>query len=217
MQSNQFLTHTIHISIFHRGVTAEAIISNFFTANFQTSATSAVSQSLSSGISSVLLLNSSYEPLKVISWQKAVTLFFTGKVEVVSEYTHPIRSVSIVVQAPSVVRLLRYARIGRRTPPLSRTNVLARDNFQCQYCLKHMNAKEATMDHVIPRSQGGKTTWNNIVAACGYCNRKKGGDTPDEAKMKLLKKPVQPDWLPVINMRFQGQVPTAWVDYLFGE
>jgi 5-methylcytosine-specific restriction endonuclease McrA len=165
---------------------------------------------------SVLLLNSSFEPLRVISWQKAVTMCFLGKVEVIEEYhDKEIRSVSIVIKAPAVVRLLQYVRLGKRTPPLCRTNILARDDFRCQYCKKDLTAKDATLDHVVPRTQGGKTTWENIVCACSACNRKKGGRTPAEARMTLLKKPVKPDWLPVLNFRLHGRVPRSWHLFLF--
>lgn len=163
---------------------------------------------------SVLLLNASFEPLKVISWQRAVSLFFLGKVEVVEEYEHHIRSVTFAIKAPAVVRLLRYARIGRKTPPLCRANILARDNFECQYCGVELSAKDATLDHVIPRSQGGTTTWVNIVTSCSSCNRRKGGRTPKEARMLLRNIPIQPDWLPVLNMRFHGRVPEVWYTFL---
>lgn len=165
----------------------------------------------------VLLLNASFEPLKVISWQRAVSLFFLGKVEVVEEYEHDIRSVTFAIKAPAVVRLLQFARIGRKTPPLSRTNILARDNFKCQYCSVELSSREATLDHVIPRSQGGKTTWQNLVCCCSACNRKKGGRTPKEARMRLNKTPVQPDWLPVLNIRFHGRIPEAWFNFLTGQ
>jgi 5-methylcytosine-specific restriction endonuclease McrA len=165
-------------------------------------------------LQTVLLLNASYEPLKVITWQRAVTMFFLGKVEVVEEYDHQIHSVSLVIKAPAVVRLLQFVNSGRRSPPLSRTNILARDNFQCQYCSKELAVKEATLDHVLPRSQGGKTSWENIVCACGACNRKKGGRTPKEARMKLLKMPVRPDWLPVLTIRLNGKIPLSWQLFL---
>ena len=165
----------------------------------------------------VLLLNASYEPLRVISWQRAVTMFFLGKVEVVEEYDHQIHSVSLVIRAPAVVRLLQFVSSGRRAPPLSRANVLARDNFQCLYCSRELSTKEATLDHVVPRSQGGKTTWDNIVCACGACNRRKGGRTPKEARMKLLKTPIRPDWLPVLTIRLNGKVPLSWQLFLAQE
>lgn len=162
----------------------------------------------------VLLLNQSFEPLRVISWQKAVTMFFLGKVEVVEEYDHNIRSVSLVVKAPAVVRLLRYARVGMRKPPLSRTNVLARDNFSCQYCGDDVTSREATLDHVIPRSQGGTTSWENIVCCCKSCNRQKGGQTPKQSGMPLKGIPRQPEWLPVLRFKLHGNIPNSWQDFL---
>jgi 5-methylcytosine-specific restriction endonuclease McrA len=162
----------------------------------------------------VLLLNSSYEPLKIISWQRAVTMLFMGKIEVIDEYDHNVRSVSLVIKLPAVVRLLRYVNIGRKAPPLCRTNILARDEFKCQYCEKVLNSKEATLDHVVPRSQGGRTTWENVVCCCTHCNRKKGGRTPKEARMALLSKPARPDWLPVLNLRLHGKVPLSWKLFL---
>jgi len=162
----------------------------------------------------VLLLNTSLEPLKVISWQRAVSMFFLGKVEILEEYDHNIRSVSIVIKAPAVVRLLNFVKIGRKSPPLCRSNILARDNFQCQYCAKDLAPRDSTLDHVIPRSQGGKTTWLNIVCCCSSCNRKKGGRTPQEARMMLLKKPIKPDWLPVLNIKFHGKIPLSWYNFL---
>lgn len=163
---------------------------------------------------SVLLLNTSFEPLKVISWQRAVSMFFMGKVEVVEEYDDQIRSVSLIIRAPSVVRLLKFVKIGRKSPPLCRANILARDDFRCQYCARDLTAREATLDHVVPRSQKGRTTWENIVCCCSSCNRKKGGRTPAQARMTLLKKPVKPDWLPVLNMKFHGKIPLAWKNFL---
>jgi 5-methylcytosine-specific restriction endonuclease McrA len=159
---------------------------------------------------SVLLLNSSYEPLKIITWQRAVTLFFDGKVEVVEEYDHQIRSVSLVIKAPAVVRLLRFAKFGRQSPPFSRLNVFARDRFECQYCGKSLSVYTATVDHVLPRSRGGTTSWLNVVSSCSPCNRKKGWLTPDEAGMKLRGQPTKPQWLPVLLLRSHEKIPQPW-------
>lgn len=159
---------------------------------------------------STLLLNASFQPLKVISWQRAVTLLFLGKAEVVDVYDNEIRSVSIVIKMPAVVRLLRYVRLTKQRPPLTRLNLLARDGFHCQYCGRELSYSEATIDHVKPRSQGGLTTWENVVTACPPCNRHKGGKTPQQARMALLRDPFEPEWLPVITLKFRRHVPKSW-------
>ncbi|MBX7139319.1 MAG: HNH endonuclease [Oligoflexia bacterium] len=141
-------------------------------------------------------------------------MLFMGKVEIVEEYDRELRSISLVIKAPAVVRLLRFIKLGRKSPPLCRSNILARDSFQCQYCEKILSSREATLDHVLPRSQGGKTTWENIVCSCAGCNRKKGGRTPEQAGMRLMTKPARPDWLPVLNLRFNGNVPQSWQTFL---
>lgn len=161
-----------------------------------------------------LLLNASFEPIRVISWQRAITLFFLGKVEVVEEYDREVRSVSVTIKMPAVVRLLQYVQLGRRRPPLSRINVLARDEFHCQYCNHFLSRRDATLDHVIPRSQGGTTSWENVVTACHECNRKKGGRTPKQAGMHLVKLPLQPEWLPILSMKFHTSLPQAWLIFL---
>lgn len=152
--------------------------------------------------------------MRVISWQRAISLFFLGKVEVVEEYDREIRSVSVAIKMPAVVRLFRYVKLGKRRPPLNRTNILARDRFACQYCGSHLGAREATLDHVLPRSQGGTTCWENVVTACANCNRKKGGRTPKQANMRLLSHPIQPDWLPVLSVKFSARLPEAWLVFL---
>ncbi len=161
-----------------------------------------------------LLLNSSFEPIKVISWEKAVTLFFLNKVEIVDVYERDVRSVTVAIKMPAVVRLLRYVKFHKKRPPLTRINLLARDQFQCQYCGEVLSYGEQTIDHVVPRSQGGTTHWENVVSACNGCNRKKGGQTPLQARMNLLAEPHEPDWLPVLTMRFKRNIPKPWISFL---
>lgn len=161
-----------------------------------------------------LLLNASYEPIKIISWQRAVCLSFLGKVEVIEEYDHEVHSVSIAIRMPAVVRLLRYVHLGTRRPPLTKLNMLARDSFNCQYCARSLNYQDATMDHILPRSRGGLTLWTNVVASCHSCNRKKGGRTPQEASMPLLSTPHQPEWLPVLSVRLNSHLPKSWRSFL---
>ena len=165
-------------------------------------------------MATTLLLNASYEPIKVITWERAVTLFFLGKVEVVDTYEYNIRSVSLAIKAPAVVRLLRYVSMGRKRPPLSKLNLLARDEYKCQYCNTILSRQNSTVDHVIPKSQGGRTNWENCVTCCHHCNRKKGGNTPEQAKMRLSRPAEQPDWLPVLSVRFHSNLPTAWLVFL---
>ena len=163
-----------------------------------------------------LLLNQGFEPIKVISWQRAITLLFLGKVEVLEEYTNELHSVSLVIKIPAVVRLLRAFRRHSRPVKFSRVNIYARDNYKCQYCGKKAPISELTYDHVVPRSQGGLTEWTNIVTCCYLCNRKKGGQTPAQANMKLLTEPKQPNWVPAVAIRISlRSVPDAWRDYLY--
>ncbi len=130
-----------------------------------------------------LLLNASYEPLKIVHWQKAVTLWCQGKVEVISVYDREIRAVSFSLKLPSVIRLLRYIKIKRRFDyvPFSRANIYARDDHQCQYCGDEFPTSELTFDHVMPVAQGGRKDWENIVSCCVTCNRRKGRPHADRS------------------------------------
>lgn len=138
-----------------------------------------------------LLLNASYEPLRVISWQRAVVLLFQGKVDLVEAYDSVIRAVSHTMEAPAVVRLRKYAAQDRRTR-FSRAGVYRRDAHTCQYCGAQPGASELTLDHVNPRCRGGRTEWANIVTACKPCNSRKGGRLPVEARMVLARAPSVP-------------------------
>ena len=163
-----------------------------------------------------LLLNSTYEPLLVISWQRATTMLYLGKVEVLRSYDSCLRSVSMTMQTPAVVRLVHFARRHRVRIAFSRRNVFLRDGYHCQYCDETLPAQELTTDHVIPRSMGGKTTWDNVVAACAPCNRKKGGRTPSQARMTLAKKPARPQSLPALAVQLShASPPDVWRDFLF--
>lgn len=162
-----------------------------------------------------LLLTPWFVPHQVISWQTAVTLSFLGKVEVLETYEHEIRSPSLTMRAPAVVRLKRHPGSRRRGVKFSRTNVFIRDGFRCQYCGEQWPADELTYDHVTPRVLGGKTVWENIVAACYDCNAKKRGRTPEQAGMKLLRSPAKPKWLPPVPVeKFDGRrIPDVWAGY----
>jgi len=165
-----------------------------------------------------LLLNASYEPLKVVHWRKAVTLWCQGKVEVISVYDREIHSVSITFRLPSVIRLLRYVRIKHRFDyvPFSRANIYARDEHTCQYCGHQMSTTELTFDHVKPVSHGGRKAWENIVTCCVSCNRRKGGRTPAEARMHLVRTPKRPESVPALRITIGiRQAPESWRDYLY--
>lgn len=163
-----------------------------------------------------LLLDAGYQPIKTISWQRAVTLFTLGKCEIVEEYDGFVRSSKLVIKIPAVVRLLRVFKRFRKQVKFSRINIFARDNYTCQYCGEKFSMSELTYDHVIPRSQGGTTCWTNVVSSCSDCNGDKANRTPEQAKMKLLNKPVQPSWVPAVEIRISARsTPTEWRSYLY--
>lgn len=164
----------------------------------------------------VLLLNITYEPLKIINWKKAITMLFLGKVEVVEEYNREIHSVSFTIRLPSVIRLLKLVKRPKKPLRFSRQNIYLRDNYRCQYCGERFPTEELTYDHVLPRSRGGKTEWENIVTCCIDCNKKKGGRTPDEAGMRLIRKPIRPKWIPALRITIGiRNIPDSWRDYLY--
>jgi 5-methylcytosine-specific restriction endonuclease McrA len=163
-----------------------------------------------------LLLSQSYEPLRVISWKRALTLMTLGKVEVLEEYDHELRSLTFVLKVPAVVRLLRTFRRFKQPVKFSRANIYARDAYSCQYCGAKKPIGELTYDHVRPRHQGGRTEWTNIVTACQECNLYKGCRTPEQAGMRLRTPPVQPKWVPAVTITVSTQsMPEAWRDYLY--
>ena len=164
-----------------------------------------------------LVLNSSFEPVNIVHWQKAMQLVFQGKVEILEVSNREIRTFTQTFRLPSVMRLLRYIPITKKKSfvRFSRTNILLRDRHCCQYCGRKRPSNELTLDHVVPSTQGGKRTWENIVTACIQCNQKKGGRTPAEANMKLMSKPHQPDWLPSSTINFHLQsTPEQWRLYI---
>lgn len=146
--------------------------------------------------SRVLVLNASYEPLQIISVRRAIVLVLQEKAELIEAAEQRLRASSFAIDAPLVIRLVRYIRIPRRLRlPCSRRGVLARDRDTCQYCGTQPGRTHLTIDHVIPRSQGGQTCWDNVVTACRECNRKKGGRTPEQAHMLLATRPRQPQYV----------------------
>lgn len=167
-----------------------------------------------------LLLDNGYQPLQVIDWMKAVELLLSGKAEIVEEYEDiPIRSAYLSLKLPSVLRLINpFTRRKRRQAKFSRYNVFYRDNWMCQYCGNKFRSDKLTFDHVIPRSKRTPeaiTSWENIATCCYKCNHKKGGRTPEEAGMKLIKKPVKPEWTPQLTLRLKGNEPEIWLNYIY--
>lgn len=168
-------------------------------------------------MSHALVLNASFEPLHIVSWQRALQLLFQGKVEVVEESTHEVRTVRFTIRVPAVLRLLSYVPINKKKHIVrfSRANIFVRDQNSCQYCGKKFNKSHLTLDHVIPIVQGGKKCWENIVTACKPCNQRKGGRTPSQASMQLIKKPKRPTWLPNATLSLGATVtPERWKIYL---
>ena len=161
-----------------------------------------------------LLLTPWMMPHKIISWQTAITMSFLGKVEVLEEYDEDIKSPTFAMKAPAVVRLKRPIGGMKRGVKFSRINVFARDEFRCQYCGARRPLRELNYDHVVPRVQGGKTVWENIVTSCYDCNSRKRGRTPEQAGMRLLRAPVKPKALPMTTIiPREGKHPPVWSDY----
>jgi len=164
-----------------------------------------------------LLLNASFEPLHVVPWYRAMQLLYQGKVEVLEESDKQVRTVSLTIKVPAVLRLLKYIPLvkKRQTVRFSRANVFIRDKNTCQYCGKICPRSYLTLDHIIPTVQGGGKRWENIVSACKSCNQKKGGKTPQQARMKLIRKPKQPHWLPTTSLQIGIAItPDSWRIYL---
>ena len=168
-------------------------------------------------MSHALVLNASFEPLHIVSWQKALQLLFQGKVEVIEESDHEVRTVRLTIRVPAVLRLLQYVPLTKKKQIVrfSRINVFLRDHHRCQYCGKHFAKHQLTLDHVTPIVQGGQKSWENIVTACKPCNQRKGGRTPSQANMKLIRKPNQPHWLPASGFTLGiSSAPDRWRIYL---
>jgi 5-methylcytosine-specific restriction endonuclease McrA len=156
----------------------------------------------------------SYYPLSLWPWQEVVKAVFLDRVEVIATYEQTVRSPSFEMALPSVVSLKDY--ISQDRPPaFTRFNVFLRDGFACQYC---GSPEDLTFDHVMPRSKGGRTTWENIVTACGPCNLRKGGKMPKDSGLHLMKRPDRPNMhqLQSIGRRFPPHhLHETWVDYLY--
>ena len=161
---------------------------------------------------SVLVLNQNYEPLSVCSVRRALLLILRGKAETVEKLGGVVRSVSQAHPVPSVVRLGRYIHAPHRRVVLTKRNILKRDSHQCQYC--GCRDDKLTVDHIVPRTRGGKSTWENLVCACISCNNKKGDRHPEQVGLKLRTRPKRPNNVSFIR-NFIGINDQRWKPYLF--
>lgn len=160
-----------------------------------------------------LVLNQSYEPLNVCRARRALSLIFSGKAEMLENGSGYIHTANTIFPIPSVIKLAYMVRRPRPQPKLTRVEIFNRDHNTCQYCGKTSN--QLTLDHVMPRRQGGRHTWENLVSACSPCNRKKAGRTPEQAHMKLHKTPVRPAGSIYLNIPFHFiQTQSHWQKYL---
>ncbi len=162
----------------------------------------------------VLILNVNFEPLHVCNTKRALSLILSGKAEIVLNGRGYIRSSTAVFEAPSVIKLGYMVKRPRPRVALSKREVLRRDDFTCQYC--GQKTKFLTIDHVIPRRQGGGHSWQNLVAACPSCNRRKGGKRPEEAKMLLRRLPVEPNPTAVYRFGRHLSQHKEWIQFVEG-
>ena len=161
----------------------------------------------------VLVLNASYEPINVCTVRRATVLLLKSRAELLERGEGAIHSERLELERPCVIRLMRYVRIPRdvHRRKITRKAVLARDSYTCQYCGRE--ASGLTVDHVIPRSRGGQSVWENIVASCAPCNRKKGNRLPREISMHPARRPRPPG--PTVFIRIASpRIPLAWEPYL---
>lgn len=160
----------------------------------------------------VLVLNASYEPLNVTSVRRAHVLVFKGKAEVLEELNQPLRSASDTYPWPHVIRLVQYVRVPRAVQrKISRRALFARDGWRCVYC--GTTSGRLTLDHVVPRSRGGDSVWENVVTSCAPCNLRKGNRSLEQARMTLVHQPRPPQ--PVLFIRLAApKIPHGWRQYL---
>jgi 5-methylcytosine-specific restriction endonuclease McrA len=180
---------------------------------------------------SVLVLNRVYQPIHVTSVRRAVSLLYQGIARALDEEfrqldfeswaelaaaTHgeAIHTPTRAIRIPRVVVLVAHAHLPRQRVRFSRLNVYARDESTCQYCGRRLPRAELNLDHVVPRSRGGVTSWENVVCSCVPCNLRKGGRTPDEAGMRLLRAPARPQWTAVFRAATRRVPYRQWVPFL---
>ncbi len=178
----------------------------------------------------VLVLNRYYQPVHVTSVKRAFSLLYQGVAKAIdaqyrlyefadwaelsaSEH-EAIATVNRRIRIPRVVVLSAYELLPKGRVRFSRLNIYARDGDTCQYCGRQLPRSDLNLDHVVPRSQGGRTSWENVVCSCVSCNLKKGGRTPEQASIKLLKKPVRPRWTPFFRGASKRVTYREWLPFL---
>ncbi len=160
----------------------------------------------------VLVLNQTYEPLNIVNVRRAIKLIISLKAEIVYTNDVLIRGQNLAIPEPSVIRLKYYVKVKFREPAISKKNIILRDRRTCQYCGSQKGP--FTVDHVIPKSRGGKDVWENLVCACLKCNLRKGDLTPEEAGMTLLSKPRKPTYFELNILR--DNIPDErWKEFLY--
>ncbi len=181
--------------------------------------------------SAVLVLNRNYQPVHVTSVKRAVLLLYLGVAKAIdSQYRlyefadwaalsatlaeDSIHTIDRRIRVPRVVVLSAYEYLPRGRVRFSRLNIYARDHDTCQYCARQLPRSELNLDHVLPRSQGGKTSWENVVCSCVSCNLKKGGRTPEQAGIKLLRPAVRPRWTPFFRGASRRVTYREWLPFL---
>jgi len=179
---------------------------------------------------SVLVLNRLYQPVHVTSVRRAFSLLYQGIAKAIDDQYKlyefsdwaalsaaehdSVATVNKRIRVPRVLVLSAYEHLPKGRVRFSRLNIYARDSDTCQYCGRKLARSELNLDHIIPRSQGGKTSWENVVCSCVPCNLKKGGRTPDQANMRLLKKPLRPRWTPFFRSSAKRITYREWLPFL---
>lgn len=164
----------------------------------------------------VLVLNASYEPVKIIGWKRAMILWLAEKVDVIEHQDALVHSISSSFELPSIIRVRQYIRRRRSASQnFKRSHIFNRDDYKCQYCARDFAQKDLTLDHVVPVKHGGPKTWENLVTCCRLCNQKKGARTPTQANMPLLSKPqrMPRNFIPDL-VYIRKDLPDTWKMYL---
>ncbi len=189
----------------------------------------------SAGQQLVLVLNRLWQAINVCTAERALTLLYTGHAQVVYEGENgfntfsfrewcdfsesyndgaAVNTISFRIRVPRIILLLFFDRLPNKEVKFTRQNVFERDKNMCQYCGKKFDRKDLNIDHVVPRLRGGLTTWTNVVCSCIDCNRRKGSRSPEQAGMRLIRKPRKPRWRPFVEIQFVKTTDHSWRHFL---